>query len=65
VLYVHTDIYKKLKYFILGYLKKASSPPLNFSTLNPLYHTFIYNLLPEDGTWGLKRLEGIKIKILI
>jgi len=29
---------------------------------NTLYHTYIYNRLPEDEPLGSKYVEGIKIK---
>jgi len=57
--YVHIDILKNIKYFILKYLIKACYR--NFSMYNTLYHTCTYNRLPEDESSGSKNVEAINV----
>jgi len=55
--YVHTDLFRKLKYFILIYLINAFY--CNFTMYNTIYHTCTYNRLPEDKSLGSKHVEDI------
>jgi len=54
---VHIHIFKKFKYFIPRYLIKAFY--CNFCMKNTLYHTCMYNPLPEDEPSVYKYVEDI------